>query len=106
MHALIITGADEVFHLHLLELARAEDEVAGRDFVVKGFSDLRDAERNFSARGCQDIQKVYEDALRCFRSKIDERIGIILSSRADVRVKHEIERARFSPISFTTVRAL
>src|SRR5256885_5751105 len=26
---------DEIFHLHLLELARAKDKIAGRDFVAK-----------------------------------------------------------------------
>ena len=37
---------DEELHLHLLELARPEDEVARRDLVAERLADLRDAERN------------------------------------------------------------
>src|SRR5687767_15561373 len=36
----------EVLHLHLLELARAEDEVPRRDLVAERLPDLRDAERD------------------------------------------------------------
>src|SRR5699024_7480399 len=35
----------EVLDLHLLELARAEDEVARGDLVAEGLADLTDAER-------------------------------------------------------------
>ncbi|BDZ46660.1 hypothetical protein GCM10025866_25690 [Naasia aerilata] len=38
---------DEELHLHLLELAGAEDEVAGRDLVAEALPDLADAERGF-----------------------------------------------------------
>src|SRR5262249_20419517 len=38
-------GRDEKFHFHLLEFARAEDEIAGCDFVAERFADLRHAER-------------------------------------------------------------
>src|SRR6185295_15390040 len=41
---------DEELHLHLLELTRPEDEVAGRDLVPKRFTDLRDAKRNLLTR--------------------------------------------------------
>ena len=40
----------EELHLHLLELARAEDEVARRDLVAKRLADLGDAERRLLAR--------------------------------------------------------
>ena len=43
-------GADEVLHLHLLELAHPEDEVAGRDLVAERLADLGDAERQLLAR--------------------------------------------------------
>src|SRR5262249_11863154 len=42
---LSLGGRDEVLHLHLLELARTEDEVAGRDLVAKRLADLRDSKR-------------------------------------------------------------
>jgi hypothetical protein len=40
---------DEELHLHLLELAGAEDEVARRDLVAERLADLRDAERRLLA---------------------------------------------------------
>src|SRR5207247_276309 len=39
-----VRRAREVLHLHLFELARAEDEVPGRDLVAESLADLRDAE--------------------------------------------------------------
>src|ERR1700712_3256272 len=38
--------AAKPLELHLLELARAEDVIAWRDFVTERFTDLRDAERH------------------------------------------------------------
>src|SRR5882672_1657504 len=64
MRPLVFAGTDEVFHLHLLELARAENEVAGSDFVAKRFANLRDAERKFAPAGRQHVEKINEDALR------------------------------------------
>jgi hypothetical protein len=40
-----LAGRDEELHLHLLELERAEDEVAGVISLRKRLADLRDAER-------------------------------------------------------------
>ena len=42
----LVAGRDEVLDLHLLELARAEDEVARRDLVAERLADLRDAKGN------------------------------------------------------------
>src|ERR1022692_1505088 len=44
----LLVGArlDEEFHLHLLELAGAEDEVSRRDLVAERLADLADAERD------------------------------------------------------------
>ena len=64
----VLARSHKVFHFHLLELARTKNEIAGRDFVAKRFPDLRDAERQFSPAGVQDVEKVYEDALRGFRT--------------------------------------
>ena len=41
---------DEVLHLHLLELAHPEDEVAGADLVAERLADLGDPERQLLAR--------------------------------------------------------
>ncbi len=46
---LVGAGFDEELHLHLFELARTEDEVAGRDFVAEALAGVRDAERRLGA---------------------------------------------------------
>ena len=91
----IFAGPDEIFHLHLLELARAKDEIAGGDLVAKRFADLRHTEGQFTPAGIQHVEKVYKDALRGFGTQIDERIGVILCRSADVRAKHQIEGSQF-----------
>ncbi len=40
---------DKVLDLHLLELPRAENEVAGSDLVAERLADLGDTERNAAA---------------------------------------------------------
>ena len=61
-------GMDEELHLHLLELAHAEKEVAGRDLVAEALADLRDPERRLHAHRRDDVLEVDEDALRGFRA--------------------------------------
>src|ERR1044072_7331552 len=107
MYALVVAGANEVLHLHLLELARAEDEVAGRDLVAERLSNLRDAEGNLPAHGRLHVEEVDEDALRRLGAEIGERRGVVLvRDRADGRAEHEVERARLSPIRLPAVRTL
>ena len=66
------------------------------DFVAKRFANLRDAKGQLAAARRQDVRKVNEDTLRCFRAEIDERSLVIFGRRANVCAKHEIKRARFS----------
>ena len=82
---------DEVFDFHLLELAGAEDEVAGVDFVTERLTDLGDAERQLHAAGIDHVLKVNEDTLRRFRAKVS-RCGSVLHG-ADIRLEHHVERA-------------
>jgi hypothetical protein len=60
---------DEELHLHLLELAGAEDEVAGRDLVAEALADLADAERRLLARALLHVGVVDEDALGGLRRR-------------------------------------
>ena len=46
---IVLARADEVLELHLLELARAEEEVPGGDLVAERAADLRDAEGELQA---------------------------------------------------------
>src|SRR5207249_6185206 len=83
---------DEELHLHLLELARAEDEVPGRDLVTERLPDLRDAEGDLLPRRLQHVQVVHVDPLRRLGTQIDDR-GRVLH-RAHERLEHEVEHAR------------
>ena len=56
-------GRHEELHLHLLELARAEDEVAWGDLVAERLAHLGDAERRLLAARLQHVDEVHEDAL-------------------------------------------
>ena len=60
----------EPFHLHLLEFARAENEIARRDFIAEAFADLCDAEGNLYARGVDDVFEFEKDALGRFGAEI------------------------------------
>lgn len=82
---------DEVFDLHLLEFAGAEDEVARGDLVAEGLTDLGDAERNLYAAGVDDVFVVGEDALGSFWAKVGG--GGVVRKGADLGFKHEVEVA-------------
>src|SRR5207245_11654033 len=60
---LVAARLDEELHLHLLELARSEDEVARRDLVAERLADLADAERDLLARRLHHVLEVDEDSL-------------------------------------------
>src|SRR4029077_9126362 len=93
---------DEELHLHLLELARAKDEVPRRDLIAECLADLRDAERDFLSRRLLDVHEVDEDSLRGFRTKIDDR-GALLD-RSHERLEHEIEEARLAECALHPAR--
>ena len=63
-------GFDEELHLHLLELAGAEDESCPGDLVAEALADLADAERRLLARRGDHVGEVDEDALRRLRAQI------------------------------------
>ena len=83
---------DEELHLHLLELAGAEDEVARRDLVAERLADLADAERDLLARGLQHVAVVDEDALRGLRPQV--RQARLVLGRSKVGAEQSVEHAR------------
>src|SRR5919108_6377892 len=85
-------GLDEELHLHLLELARSEDEVSRCNLVAKRFSDLRDAERDLLTRRLLHVEKVHVRALRSFRTQVDD--GRAVLHRSHERLEHEVELPR------------
>src|SRR5262249_51222283 len=95
--ALRVRGRDEVLHLHLLELAHAEEEVPGCDLVPERLADLRDPEGRAPPRELQDVLEVDEDALRGLGPEVRKR-GRVLE-RADVRLEHQVELTRFGEVA-------
>ena len=87
----------EVLHLHLLELARAEDEVPGRDLVAKRLAHLRDPERRFLARELEHVLEVDEDPLRRLRAQVRRRSRLL--HRPNRGLEHEVEVARLGEIA-------
>src|SRR5947209_13376955 len=88
----VLLRTDEVLHLHQLELADAEDVVAGRDLVSESLALLRDAEGHADAGGVDDVLEVDEHALRGLRPEVDLRRAVL--DRAHVGLEHEVEHAR------------
>src|SRR5579863_2985002 len=70
----VLVGArlDEELHLHLLELAGPEDEVARGDLVAERLANLPDAERDLLPRGLEHVAEVDEDPLRGLRAQVSE----------------------------------
>src|SRR5215213_8947605 len=98
---------DEVFHLHLLKLARAQNKISGRDLVAKRFSNLRDSERNLPAHRGLDIKKVNKDSLRGFRTQIRKRRRIVfVSSSAQRGPEHHVEITFVGEVCRTALRTL
>src|SRR5699024_3332529 len=83
-------------HLHLLELAGAEDEVAGGDLVAERLADLADAEGRLAPRRRHDVGEVDEDALRRLRAQVVQ-AGLVLDG-AEVGLEHHVEVARLGPL--------
>ena len=93
----VLAGLDEELHLHLLEFAGTEDEVAWRDLVTEGLAHVGDAERRLLAGGGHHVLEVHEDALRGFRTQIVQ--GVLVLDRAEVGAQHHVEVARFGPLA-------
>src|SRR4029453_10939257 len=87
----------EVLHLHLLELAHAEEEVAGRDLVAERLAGLRDAERRLAASELRDVLEVDEDALRGLGAEGRGRRRAL--HRTDPPLEHEVELARLGEVA-------
>src|SRR5690606_40871600 len=76
----------EVLELHLLELARPEDEVAGGDLVAERLAHLGDAERRPLAGGLEHVAEVDEHALRRLRPQVDLVAGALDGERKSTRL--------------------
>src|SRR6266536_1237247 len=96
---------DEKLELHLLELARAESEVARVDLVPKCLSDLANTEGHFLARRFEHVLELRENGLGGLGTEI--RDVFFALDRTDVGFEHQIELARrceFSTFACTILR--
>ncbi len=85
-------GLDEELHLHLLELARAEDPVLRRDLVAEALADLADAERRLLARGAEDVREVDEDALRGLGAEVVHALLVVDGAEEGLEEAREVLR--------------
>ena len=85
-------GLAEEFQLGLFELACAEDEGLGGDFIAEGLADLGDAEGNLDAGGVQHVAEVGKDALCGFRPQ--EECHRIVGVGAHLGFEHQPKRHR------------
>ena len=81
---------DEELHLGLFELARAEDEVAGRDLVSERLADLGHAEGDLLARGGLHVEEVDVRPLRRLGTQVDGGGGLL--NRAHEGLEHQVEQ--------------
>ena len=81
----------EELHLHLLELARPEDEVAGRDLVAEGLADLGDPEGGLLAGELEHVLEVDEDPLSGLGAQVGDRTRLL--DRSDRGLEHQVEVA-------------
>ena len=88
---------DEEFHLHLLELTGAEDEVARRNFVTERFADLTDAKRWLLTRTALHVGEVDEDSLSGFRTQVVH--ARFVFDRTKLSAQQPVEFTRLSPLS-------
>src|SRR5262249_49672494 len=91
-----LVGVDEELELHLLELARAEDEVARRHFIPEAPPYLADAERDLDARRVDHVLEVEEHALRRLRAEVG--LGLLVADGADPGLEHQVELPRLGQI--------
>ena len=83
-----LVGLAEILDIHLLELARAENEILHGDLVAKRLTDLRDTKRQFAMRRLKNRLPININILTALAFQINNsrshpRPGQDGSSRAD-----------------------
>src|SRR5581483_1142721 len=101
---ILCSGFDEKLHLHLLELAGAEDEVSWRNFITERLADLRDAERRLQPARLLDIQEVDEYPLCGFWPQ--KRYCRVFFYWPDESLEHQVELTSLSEVAFHAFGAL
>ena len=91
-----VARAHKELHLHLLEFAHAEDELARHDLVAEGLTDLRDTEGHLHAARLLDVQEVDKNALGGLGTQINGPHAAV--HVAQLRAEHQVELAHLGPV--------
>src|SRR3712207_4980737 len=92
-------GLAEELHLHLLELAHTEDELAGHNLISEGLTYLCYAEWELLPGALLHAQEVYKDALCRLWAQVN---GVrTLCCRAHLGREHEVKLAHVGPVLCT-----
>ena len=94
---LVGAGLDKELHLHLLELAGAEDEVPGGDLVPEGLTGLSNTERRLLTSAGEHVLEVHEDTLGGLGTQVVQ-TGLVLD-RAEVSLEHHVEVTGLGPLA-------
>ncbi len=92
-------GLHEELHLHLLELAHTEDELACHNLIAEGLTNLCDTEGQLHAARLLHVQVVHEDTLCRLRTQVDG--ARALGSAAHLGLEHEVELTHVGPVAGT-----
>ena len=98
-----LARVDEELQLHLLELARPEDEVPRGDLVPEAPADLRDAEGELPPHRLEDVLEVDEHPLGGLRTEIGHR-RLVLDGTEE-GLEHHVELARLRQRALAAERA-
>src|SRR5688500_988625 len=65
-----VIGRDEELEFHLLELTSSEGIVARINLIAEGLANLRNAVGHLLPGDLEDISKLRDNGLRCFRTQV------------------------------------
>ena len=92
-----LAGAYKELHFHLFELAHAEYELTGHDFVAESLAYLSDAERYAHAACLLHVEVVHKYALCGFRTQIHGHGAV--GCGAHLGFEHKVELANLGPVA-------
>ena len=94
----VLARLDEELHLHLLELAGAEDEVTRGDLVAEGLTNIGNAEWRLHARGGHYVLEVDEDTLCGLGTQVVQTLLVI--DRTQEGLQQARKGLRLGPVTW------
>ena len=91
-----LAGTYKELHLHLLEFAHTEDELASDNLVAEGLAYLRDAEGYAHTAGLLDVEVVDKDTLSCLGTQVYGHGAV--GGAAHFGAEHQVELTHVGPV--------